>query len=187
MRLTFAAMLMALMVIGCDKSGPVGMDTGTDQAIEATYGEMTMLKTTETAGSIQVIIADTGIVAHDSLRNTRMLDSLKAYLALTDEQFASLKGFGTKLFTTLGEIRLQVISHTITRDSAKTLVIAARAEFIASVKSILTEAQLTLFDAWLAKHWNKPPFRGRGGHGGPGGPGGRGHGGKGGPGGPGRP
>lgn len=173
MKITFAAMLMALMVIGCDKSSPVDTAGLSDTQMEATYGELTMLKTTQTAGSIQIVTADTGICTHDSLRNMRMLDSLKAYLALTDEQFVSVKGFGVTLFTTLGEIRTQVISKGIKRDSAQVLVKAARDLFVASVKSVLTEAQITSFDTWLAKFWHKP-LRGGRGHGGPGGRGGQG-------------
>lgn len=176
MKITFAAMLMALMIVGCDKSSPIDTAGTSATQTEATFGELTMLKTTLTTGSIQIVTADTGICTHDSLRNAHMLDSLKAYLALTDEQFVSVKGFGTTLFATLGEIRGQVIAKTITRDSAQVLVVAARDKFVADVKSILTAAQLTSFETWLTKHWNKPPHRGvpggRGGHGGPGGNGG---------------
>ncbi|MBI5726658.1 MAG: hypothetical protein HY965_02310, partial [Ignavibacteriales bacterium] len=86
-----------------------------------------------------------------------------------DEQFGLLQDFGSTLFITLHDIRAQVQANIITRDSAKTLVSLARAEFVASVKLILTESQLTKFDTWLTLYWNKP--RGGGGHGG----GGHGH------------
>ncbi len=185
MKITFAAMLMALMIVGCDKSSPVDTASTSATQTEATFGELTMLKTTLTTGSIQIVTADTGICTHDSLRNVRMLDSLKAYLALTDEQFVSVKEFGATLFTRLGDIRLQVMAKTITRDSAQALVVVARDQFVADIKSILTEAQLTSFETWLTKYWNKPQRGVPGGHGGHGGPGGRGghdgHGGHGGP------
>jgi hypothetical protein len=139
-----------------------------------------MYKTTQAATAAEIVCADSGRHLHDSLRNAYMLDSLKAYLTLTDEQFAKVQEFGSTLFSTLADIRSQVQARTIKPDSAMTLVKIARDEFVASVKSILTEEQTTLFDEWLVKHWNKPihgregkPGRGPGGKGHRGGHGGR--------------
>jgi hypothetical protein len=86
-----------------------------------------------------------------------MLDSLKVYLTLTDEQFALLKAAGTTLFTALEDIRAQVQAKTVTPDSALVLVKAARDQFVASVKIFLTADQLVKFDQWLILYWNKTP------------------------------
>lgn len=179
MKSLFAALMVALLLVGCDQS-PVDATSSNTQT-EATFSELSMYKTTLEVSAGQLIVADSGKHQHDSLRNVRMLDSLKAYLLLTDEQFTSVKEFGATLFTSLEEIRTQVQAGTITRDSARTLVQAARTAFISSVKSILTANQLTALDTWIAKFWED---RGRGGRG-PGGHGGHGggHGGHGGPGG----
>lgn len=180
MKSILAALMITLLVVGCDQSSPVDSNSDLAQQ-EATFSELSMYNTTQAPSTVQIITADSGRQFHDSLRNMRMLDSLKAYLSLTDEQFTSVKTYGATLFATLADIRNQVMSKTITREEAKTLVIAARDQFVTSVKSILTADQLTLFTTWLEKHWNKPPHRGvpggRKGHGGPGGrhggPGGR--------------
>lgn len=188
MKNLLAALLLALLVIGCDRSSPVDASASTATQSEAVFSETSMLKAVLPTGSIADVVADTGVrPPHDSLRNVYMLDSLKAYLGLTDEQFTQLQGFGATLQTTLADIKTQVDAKTITRDSAKVLVGLARATFVDSVKSILTADQLTSFETWLTKYWDRKPIRGvPGGHGGHGGPGGRGHGGPGGHG-PGRP
>ena len=191
MKSIVAALIVAFVVIGCDKSGPVDSSTTYVQD-EAMFSELSMAKT-----SGAVTVADGGpsdsiVCPHDSLRNQHMLDSLKAFLTLTDAQFDSVRVYGATLFATLEGIKAQIDAKTITRDSAQALVKAARDLFVVSVKNILTADQLTIFEKWLTNFWNRPPLRGipggrghdgRGhGHGGPGGPGRPG-----GPGGPGRP
>ncbi len=176
MKQFLAVLAFALILIGCDKGNPIDANDSYDMS-EATFSELSMYKTTQAATAAEIICADSGRHLHDSLRNAYMLDSLKAYLSLTDEQFAQVQGFGATLFATLADIRSQVQAKAIKPDSAMILVQIARDQFVTSVKSILTEEQKTLFDAWLTKHWNKPIHGregkpGRGGKGHRGGPGG---------------
>ncbi|MBI2416398.1 MAG: hypothetical protein HYV28_00520 [Ignavibacteriales bacterium] len=167
MRRLLAIFALGIILAGCNKNNPV--DSAADTAIQsdAMFGETSMYNTTLASGAVVSAVTDSGVCVHDSLRNLRMLDSLKAYLTLSDDQFGLLQDIGATLFTKLSDIRIQVHANTITRDSAKTLVSSARTEFIASVKLIITETQLTQFDRWIALYWDKP----RGGHGG----GGHGH------------
>lgn len=170
MRRLFAIFALGVILAGCNKSNPVDSAANTAIQSEAMFSEISMYNTTLASGAVVSVVTDSGVCVHDSLRNLRMLDSLKAYLTLRDEQFGLLQDIGATLFTELNDIRVQVHANTITRDSAKTLVGIARAEFVASVKLILTETQLTQFDTWITLYWDKP----RGGHGGHGG-GGHGH------------
>lgn len=157
---------LVLFIAGCTKDTPVEAgDYSTSSVSEATYSTNSMLNTTTSLMKAGQLVADSGGCVHDSLRNMHMLDSLKVYLSLTDDQFNSLQQIGTALFTKLTDIRAQVMAHTITRDSSKTLVNAARAEFVTAVKAILTTDQQTLFDTWLTLFWNDPK-PGHGGHGG---------------------
>jgi hypothetical protein len=178
MKSIFAALVLALLVVGCDRSGPV--DASADQTTEATFSELSMYKITIETEAVQIISADSGKHQHDSLRNGRMMDSLKTFLKLSDAQFDSVKLYGATLFATLGDIRTQVMTNVITRDSARVFVAEARNTFVLSVKSILSAEQLTLFETWLTRHWLDDHRGGRG-------PGGRGHGGRGGHGRPGGP
>ncbi len=171
MKQLIAVLAFALVLIGCNNSNPI--DSSSYDQSEATYSELSMYKTTQAATAAEIVYSGSGKHIHDSLRNAYMLDSLKLYLSLTTEQFTKVQEFGTKLFAALADIRSQVHARTIKPDSAMTLVKIARDEFVASVKSILTEEQVTAFDKWLAKHWNRP-LHGREGK--PGrGPGGKGH------------
>jgi hypothetical protein len=187
MRNFLVLLVVTMLYIGCDKSNPIDTGTTSTQS-DAVFGELSMQKTALGSSATSDILSDTCIHMHDSIRNVFMLDSLKAYLSLTDVQFESVKTFGSTLNAALADIHVQVEAKTITPDSAMTLVKAARDQFVASVKTILTADQLVAFDTWLANFWNRPPH-GREGHGGPGGRGGQGgrggHGGPRGPGGPG--
>lgn len=171
MKNLLAAALFAVILIGCDNSSPIEADQNSD----AMYSETSMLKTTQATDDELRTNQGNG-PAHDSLRHARMLNHLKTYVGLTDEQFDSVHVYARTLFTTLNDIRTQVKDTIITREQAKELVVAARARFIASVTAIVTEEQLTLLTDWVQKFWNKPA--GRKGPGGKGGPG-HGHGGHG--------
>ena len=191
MKQFLGAVLAAFLLAGCERGNPIdGQSTSSassDQTTlsllksDAPYGEITM----DVAAGARILdfpdCADSGIHVHDSLRHKHMLDSLIAHLGLSSAQADSLKAYGAALLASLKDIRTLVDSRTITRDSAMTLVKAARDQFVASVKSILTADQLVLFDAWLQKFWIRPPHgpgrddphgrggRGPGGHRGPGG------------------
>lgn len=175
MKSILAALMAAFLLIGCDHSNPIDSPSANATQSQAMFSELSMAKTANATLSSDIsTFGDDGAQgSHDSLRNARMLDSLKKYLSLTDNQFASLNVYGATLFASLGDIRSQVVSHAIARDSARTLVKAARDQFVASVVSILTAEQVTLFEAWLNLYWDKTPHRrgpGRGGDdGGPGG------------------
>ncbi|NUN71177.1 MAG: hypothetical protein HUU02_15860 [Bacteroidetes bacterium] len=169
MKNLLAAALFALILVGCDNSSPVEADQNSD----ALYSETSMLKTTQATDD--EIRANHGSgPMHDSLRHARMLNHLKTYVGLSDAQFDSVKIYAQTLFAALNDIRTQVKDSTITRDEAKELVVAARAQFVASVTLIITEEQTALFTEWVEKFWNKKPGRK-----GPGGRGGHGHGGPG--------
>lgn len=181
MKRLLAFIAITLLLAGCKRdNNPV--DSGFDSIqSEAAYSELSMYNTAVAkVTATGTVLADSGGCVHDSIRNIRMLDSLKAYLSLSDDQFVQLQQIGTTLFTRLREIRTMVKDSVISRDSAKVLVAEARTAFVTSVNTILTANQQTLFAQWIELYWNKP----RGGHGGHGGPGGHhGHGGPGGNGG----
>ncbi|MFA6456115.1 MAG: hypothetical protein WCW40_04775 [Bacteroidota bacterium] len=179
MRSIFAALLAAILVVGCDQSNPIDSSASGTQG-EAMFSELSMAKTAHATLVLEDASTDNETCPHDSLRNHHMLDSLKAHLSLTESQFDTVKVFAATLISTLHDIRSQVEAKTITRDSARVLVKAARDLFVLSVKSILTAQQTSLFETWLMRYWNRPPHH-RHGHGRPGGHGGPG-GGHGGPG-----
>jgi hypothetical protein len=168
MKSIFAALMMALLVVGCDNSNPV--DERSDS--QAMFGEETMYKTAISTDTELEQMQGNG-PGHDSLRHGRMLGHLKMFVGLTDVQFDSVKVYAQTMFVGLNEIRSQVHDSLITREEAKVLVTAVRAQFIASVTAIITADQTAKFEEWVANFWNKPPHRkgpgGRGGHGGPGG------------------
>lgn len=176
MKKLLAVIAIGIMLAGCSKDNPVDSGVTGSVQTEAMFSETSMYNTTLAVSSSGGFLADTGGCVHDSLRNLHMLDSLKVYLSLTDDQFTSLQSIGTTLFTRLTEIRGMVKDGTISRDSSRTLVKIARDEFVASVKLILTADQITLFDTWITLYWNKPEG-GHGGHGGGHGGHGGGHGG----------
>ncbi len=166
MKHLWAVLLAGLILTGCKENNPVESTVSTDTQTESMFSETSMYNTTLAKTAAGTIVADSGRQTHDSLRNLRMLDSLKAYLSLTEDQFVLLQGIGTTLFTRLTEIRALVEDGIIARDSAKALVVIARDEFLASVRLILTEDQLVLFEEWITLYWNKPHHGGgRGGHG----------------------
>jgi len=159
MKHLLAAILALVIVAGCERSGPT--DSASSQTSVAaqstgTFGEVSMYKMTVTSAA-DIAPAEIEIQAHDSLKNNAMLDSLKVYLALTDEQVTLLKAAGITLFTALEDIRAQVQAKGMTSDSALVLVKAARDQFVASVKTILTADQLVKFEEWLTLYWNKTP------------------------------
>lgn len=161
----FAA-LVAAVLIGCDNSNPAGASVPTD----AEYSETSMYKTT-TASQTEAVQLQSKNMFHDSLRHGKMLGTLKRHVQLTEAQFESVKVYGKTLFETLKAIRVQVLDSTISKEQARELVIAARAQFIESVKSILTDEQIAKFEEWIVRFWNKHHGRphGRGHHPGPGG------------------
>lgn len=168
MKNIFAVALFALILIGCDNNNPAN-----ETSADVEYNELSMYKSTvATDGEVTQLKFQNAF--HDSLRHGRMLGTLIRHVGLTEEQVVSVKEFGQTMFETLKEIRTQVHDSVITREEARELVIAAREQFVVSVKSILTEEQLVKFDEWILKFWNKRHGRpaGRGGHFGPGGPGG---------------
>lgn len=178
MKKIFAVVFFALLLVGCDKSNPT--ESTSASSSEVAFSETSMLKMAIITVDGLVVITGADSVCHDSLRNVRMLDSLTIHLGLTAEQFDSVNVYGATLFTSLQDIRQQVKDTLITKLQARDLVKAARDQFIASVRSILTTEQTTIFDAWIIKFWNKQGHRGgprghggpNGGHGGPGGSGG---------------
>lgn len=168
MRHTIVAALFALLLVGCDNSNPVETETTS----EAMFGVESMYRVA-TATDVQYVEIQKNGTGHDSVRHGRMLGHLKTYVGLTDVQFDSVKAYAETMFLTLKDIRTQVHDSLITREEAHALVVAAREQFVASIRLILTDEQLVLFEQWITNFWNKPPHRrghgGRGGHGGPGG------------------
>ncbi len=159
MKQILAAILALVLVAGCERGGPT--DSASSQTSVAaqstgTFGEVSMYKMAVTSAA-DIAPAEIEIQAHDSLKNNAMLDSLTVYLALTDGQVTLLKAAGTTLFTALENIRTQVQAKAVTPDSALVLVKAARDQFVASVKTILTADQLVKFEEWLTLYWNKTP------------------------------
>jgi hypothetical protein len=180
---------VVVLIAGCDRSDPItspsaeGIDL-VSSTIDVPYSEQSMLNgVLITNLRVDGSVADSG--CYDSLKHRGMLDSLKEYVLLTDAQVESVNVFAATLKATLDTIRSQAQAGLISRDSARALVKAARDLFIASVRSVLTNDQETLLDAWILKFWERPiggpggPRHGGrggrgGGHGGPGGPGGGG-------------
>ena len=160
------AALVAALLIGCDNSNPADASMTTD----AEYNETSMYKTT-VASQTEAIQLQSQNLFHDSLRHGKMLGTMKRHVQLTEAQFESVKVFGKTLFEELKSIRLQVLDSSITKEQARELVVAARTQFIESVKSILTEEQIAKFEEWIVRFWNKHHGRpsGRGHHHGPGG------------------
>lgn len=162
MKQIFAALMVALVLIGCDTTGP------SEQSVEtaALFGEETMY-TSAVSTEAELQMMNGNGPAHDSIRHGRMLGHIKMYVGLTDAQFDSVKSYAATMFLTLKDIRKQVHDSLITRDQARELVVAARLQFVTSIKVILTPDQLVKFEEWVTKFWNKHPRRG--GHGGRGG------------------
>lgn len=161
----FVALIVAVL-IGCDNSNPAAASVTTD----AEYSETSMYKTT-TASETEAVLLHQQHMFHDSLRHGKMLGTLKRHVQLTEAQFESVKVYGKTLFDELKAIRTQVLDSAIAKEQARELVIAARTQFIESVKSILTEEQIGKFEEWIVRFWNKHHGRphGRGHHPGPGG------------------
>jgi hypothetical protein len=164
MKPIFAAMLIAVLFVGCRKNNPVSADSASSSSNTAAFSAASMYKT---AGDSTAAI-DSSVCPHDSLRNVHMLDSLKVYLSLSDSQYVLLKAIGDTLFAQLKAIRTIVKNHQVSCDSSHVLVDAARTQFVASVTAILTTGQQTLFTTWLSLYWQKTGFDG-GLHGGQGG------------------
>ncbi len=159
------AAIFALILVGCDRSNPVGSgDTS-----EALYSEEAMY-TTAVSSDIEIVHMQGNGPGHDSIRHGRMLGHLKVHLGLSDAQFDSVKVYAETMFLSLKDIRTQVHDSLITKVQARELVKAARDQFVTSVNSILTGDQIAKFERWIAKFWHKHPRRpghdGRGGHGG---------------------
>ena len=169
MRKFWPLIIAGLLLVGCDRSNPTSSSiVASEDQTAVAFSELSMVKTTVVGSPALMTAADVTVAAHDSLRNAAMLDSLRAYLVLSDEQFTSVQAYGAVLYASLLDIKSQVDGGTIGRKAAESLVIAARNTFISSVRSILTVEQSALLDAWLGGNWHKIPHR-------PGG-GGRGHG-----------
>ncbi|KAB2923479.1 MAG: hypothetical protein F9K22_08895 [Bacteroidetes bacterium] len=174
MKNLLVAALFLLAMTGCDNSGnPVEAPS----AGEAEYSELSMY-TTAVATDAEYAVMRADSLAHDSLRHGKMLGTLKRHLGLTDAQVESVKVYGKTLFEKLQGIRLQVRDSVLTKESARSLIQAARDEFIASLTSILTDEQKELLDGWIERFWDRRhggggrPGRPHGPHG-PHGPGGR--------------
>jgi len=163
MKNVLAVTLMVIALVGCDQSNPAEATSPTD----VEYSELSMYKTTVAAQN-EVEQLRTQNIYHDSLRHGRMLGTLIRYVGLNDTQIESVKVYGSIMFETLKGIRAQVHDSLITREEARNLVNAAREQFIASVRSILSEEQSAKLDEWIVKFWTKqhgrPPGR-RGPHG----------------------
>ncbi|MEW6061997.1 MAG: hypothetical protein AB1600_08670 [Bacteroidota bacterium] len=170
MKNIFVVVSFALLLVGCDKNNPVEQTSST---ADVEFSETSMYKTAVATDDEYVRLCRDS-VAHDSLRHGKMLGTLKWYVGLSDAQVESVKVYGKLLFESIQDIRQQVKDSAITREEARILVQAARDQFVASVKSILTEDQRTKFEEWIVKFWNKHHRRGhergsRGEHGGHGG------------------
>lgn len=151
MKPIFAAMLIAVLFVGCSKNDPVSSDSSASSSSQAAFSAATMYKT---AGD-STTTADNTVCTHDSLRNVHMLDSIKTYLTLSDEQYSLLQTIGDTLYAQLKAIHSLVKSHAISCDSSRVLVDAARAQFVASVQAILTTDQQRLFTTWLSLYWSQ--------------------------------
>lgn len=170
-----AIFLLAVAFMGCSKNDPVSANAGLSSTSlakgDAAYSAISMYKTyvgvTAKIASETGTVSDTGACPHDSLRNAHMLDSIKVYLSLTDDQVTALKALGDALFAQLKAIRTQELSAQLSHDSAHVLIDQARAAFVTGVKAILTADQLTLFDTWLSLYWDRglPGGKGPGGKG----------------------
>lgn len=158
MKYVLAITLMVIVLVGCDQSNPAEATSPAD----VEYNELSMYKST-VATQNEVEQLRTQNIYHDSLRHGRMLGTLIRYIGLNEAQIESVKVYGGVMFETLKGIRAQVRDSLITCDEARNLVIAAREQFIASIRSVLTDEQSTKLDEWIIKFWNKqhgrPPGR----------------------------
>lgn len=162
MKNILAIVFVALLLVGCDKSNPTAVNTSAATG-DVAFSEASMYKTvTATDSEYESLERDS--VAHNSHRHGKMIGTLKWFVGLTDAQVESVKVYGKTLFETLQSIRQQVRDSVITKDEAKILVQAARDQFIASVKMILTADQLAKFEEWIVKFWNKHHHRRHGHH-----------------------
>lgn len=182
MRYFLVAGIVALLLAGCDRSNPAAATANDSQSTITTgsvlFSESSMVNTVVSDDSIPTMcdsttrdslhhLYDSLHHVNDSLRQVRMLGLLKDSLGLSADQYDSILVYVHTLSATLDTIRAQVHGGLITRDQARDLVKAARDQFIASVESVLTADQLTLFDRWLIHFWDCNHHR----HGEPGGPG----------------
>lgn len=152
MRYIVVGLFFVLMLVGCDRNAnPV---TSTETSGDVAFSETSMYKTV-IANDSEFVRLRCDSLAHDSLRHGKMLGTIRWFVGLSQAQMESVKVYGKTLFDALQSIRQQVLDSTITKDEARALVIAARAEFIASVESILTEEQIAKFEEWIVRFWNK--------------------------------
>lgn len=172
MKNLFVAGLFALLLIGCDKSNPSGAAADAaslSSANDVAFSENSMYSAV-VASNVEFTMADDDSVICDSLHPERdslyhfgrMLGSLKHVTGLTNAQFDSVKIYAQTLFDTLHSIHAQVRDSSITKAEARVLVQAARDQFIASVRSILTADQLVQLDEWALRFWNRHHEHGRG-------------------------
>lgn len=165
MKYTLSTLLFMLLLLGCEKNNPV---EGTVASSDVEFSELSMYKTTVATTEQEMTQLRASNMFHDSLRHGKMLGTLRRYVGLTDAQMESVKVYAKTLFDALQSIRQQVHDSTITKEQARVLVQAAREQFITSVKVILTEEQVTKFEEWIVRFWNKHHKHGhreRGGHG----------------------
>ncbi|MDD8017467.1 MAG: hypothetical protein PHP42_03755 [Bacteroidota bacterium] len=170
MKHLFVLLTLVLMFAGCERSNPVQSSASSSgvsnaAAMNVPFSEQSMVLTTTVADSEVEHMHGDG-PGHDSLRNVRLLDSLKAFLGLTNDQVDSIKVYGSTLLETLKNIRKEYKADSISEDSAHALVKIARNQFIASVRSILTTEQKTKFDQWLSQFWDRHHGEGEGHEGG---------------------
>jgi hypothetical protein len=160
MRNIFVVLFFALMLVGCDRnsSNPV---TPTAASDDVAFSETSMYKTV-IANDSEFVRLRCDSLAHDSLRHGKMLGTIRWFVRLSEAQMESVKVYGKTLFDALQSIRQQVLDSTITKEEARMLVQTARAQFVSSVESILTEEQIAKFEEWIVKFWNKHHGRGHG-------------------------
>ncbi|MDH3253224.1 MAG: hypothetical protein OEM41_10560, partial [Ignavibacteria bacterium] len=112
MKVTLVAVVLGLLVVGCDRS----VDSDTSDTLA--FGEEAMFQTTQVSDAAFGSGRGNGI-AHDSTRHGRMLQILSDYLELSSQQVDSLHTYGRTLFSTLLDIRTRVHAGQIMREEAR--------------------------------------------------------------------
>jgi len=149
MKALISGLLLALLVVGCDQSGPTGQSEQGDM-----FSEESMLKYTATADGDPLLQSPNGGM-HNGPRHGNMIQGLTRFLELTEEQQAALRDLGDQMFAELNDIRDQVQAGDLTHEDAKVLVHDLRTQFMDAVRSFLTPDQLTKLDEWEQHRWER--------------------------------
>ncbi len=116
---------------------------------EELYTESIMMDISDAPEGVRDVDTPTG----PGRKFARMMLSLKRFVGLSEEQWTSVKGFARVLANEVKTVRESFKNGDLSREEAFEQLRTARRTFVGSVKSILTDDQVPLFERWLRRVW----------------------------------